>query len=321
MDAIRRYNGSMVNWPQLPQRNLREQAYIQAAERFPGLVIDEAEGRAYVQRGQAERNLDRLSLAFLESDTTYGAQSNDAAAGLNEILRQYESQRSAKLVKGQVLGPISLGVQLTDDQQRPLIYDDQLFDSLIHHLRLRVMWQEARLSEIAITTLVILNEPFLHLVGEPFLPFGWNDACDRLDEVLQSVIGYKGIWAGGAVDWNEVLQTSADLVVADVYDHAADLVAAAPALKELLERDGMVGLGLVPISTEELEHVTTSTLIARVEELLARFEAAGLPRSLLLQRALIAPTGGLGHLTEEQAEQVLNYAALVSQGLRDRYEV
>src|SRR3954452_3322531 len=57
LELSRRYAGSLLAWPQLPQRGFREQSFVQSALGFPGLVIDELQSRAYVDRARAERSL------------------------------------------------------------------------------------------------------------------------------------------------------------------------------------------------------------------------------------------------------------------------
>ena len=140
-------------WPQLPQRGFREQSLAQAIVGFPGLVVDAGRGHMYVDRVRAERDLDRLELAYLTHDLGYAALAEEDAAGLSELARQRDTVRGVLALKGQLLGPISLAAQLTDEQQRPLIYDAMLFEALTHHLCLRAAWQNARLAELHATAM------------------------------------------------------------------------------------------------------------------------------------------------------------------------
>ena len=57
LDLSRRYAGAVLAWPQLPQRSFREQSFVQSILGFPGLVIDAAQARVYIDRQRAERNL------------------------------------------------------------------------------------------------------------------------------------------------------------------------------------------------------------------------------------------------------------------------
>ncbi len=319
LELSRRYAGALLAWPQLPRRSFREQNLIQSTIGFPGLVIDAARAHVYVNREMALDGLDRLALAYLENDTSYAALAPDDAAGFTELLRQSESLKGARALKGQLMGPISVAAQLTDDNQRPLIYDDILFDALAQHLRLRAAWQEQHLRELADTTIICLNEPFLDVVGQPFLPLEWDRARSQIEIVFEGITGCKGIYAGGAINWAQLLQTSADLLIADVYNYSHSLAATGSTLQSFLEHDGIIGLGLVPTDEDALSRSTAETLVRRIESLFVDLEAAGIERTLLLNRAVISTSGSLSILEPASAERALQLVADVSKLLREIY--
>jgi hypothetical protein len=315
----RRYAGSLLAWPQLPQRSFREQSLHQAAAGFPGLVVDAVRGQIYVDRAVAEHGMDQLGLAYLTNDLTRAALSEEDTAGLAELVRQREGLRGVLAVKGQMLGPVSLAAQLTDEHQRPLIYDEMFFEALAHHLHLRAAWQSAQLAQLHPTTIFCLDEPFLDAVGLSFLPLDWEVARAQIDEVLAGVGGCRGLYAGGAVDVNRALQLQIDMLIVDVYRYAGGLVAAGAALAEFLGRDGIIGLGLVPADEEAILRETPEALVRRVEGLLASLEPHGIAPERLLKRAVIAPHDMLGRLTPEVAERGLQLLADTSRMLRERY--
>ena len=321
LEVSRRYAELLLAWPQLPQRSFREQSYVQGAIGFPGLVIDAAHARLHVEREAAERGLDRLTLAYLEHDIAYGALAPDDAAGLEELLRQSHTLKGTLALKGQLLGPISLAAQLTDERQRPLIYTNVLFEALAQHLQLRAAWQEARLSERTAATIICLEEPFLETVGLPFLPIDWDVACDQIDVVLSGISGCRALFAGGAVDWAKVLQTSVEMIIADAYDHGQSLVAAAAALPAFLEHDGIVGLGIVPADEDALNHTTAERLLRCIANLLDDLERAGVAVDRLLRQSVVSTSGSLGHLGVAAAERALQLVAEVSQLVRTKYEL
>jgi hypothetical protein len=321
LEVSRRYAGVVLAWPQLPERSFREQSLVQSALGFPGLVVDSAQSRVFVERNAAEPGLDQLALAYLQDTREYAALPADAAAGLDELLRQAEHARGARALKGQLVGPISLALYLTDERQRPLIYDEMFNAALGQHLRLRAAWLEARLRTYGSATIICLDEPFLESVGMPFMPIDWQTARERIDEVFAGVNGCKAIFAGGAVNWSEVLLSSVELAIADVYEHGDMLVAAADAVTALLERQGGVGLGIVPADAETLQRTTAEGLIGRLTDLLAQLEQAGISTERLLRRAAIAPTDALGRLEVAVAERALQLCAEVSLTLRTKYEL
>jgi hypothetical protein len=319
LDISRRHAGQLLTWPQLPQRSFREQSFVQSAIGFPGLVIDPIHSRVYVDRGRAEREMDRLALAYLQDRSTYAALAPDDASGLEELTRQRDSLRGALALKGQLLGPISLAAQLTDEHDQPLIYDDMLFDALVQHLRLRAEWQEAQLLELNDSTIICIDEPFLDTVGLPFVPLDWDRAREQIDQALEGVRGYKGVFASGAVNWSQVLQTSVDLVIADVYNHDAALVAAAPALTTFLEHEGIVGLGIVPADEELADQLSADQLVGRIVALAEQFEPAGIAPDRLLRQAVVSTTNSLSRLSIANAERTLQLLAEVSKLLREQY--
>jgi hypothetical protein len=177
------------------------------------------------------------------------------------------------------------------------------------------------LGERASTTIICLDEPFLEAVGMPFMPLDWPTARDKIDEVLGGIGGCKALFAGGAIDWGEALKTSAELIVADVCEHSNSLVAAADALIPFLERDGIVGLGLVPTDEEALWRANAEALVGRLTVLLETLEQAGVPTERLLRQAVITPTDRLGALDIALAERALQLVAEVSRILRAKYEL
>lgn len=321
LDISRRVTGALLAWPQLPRRSYRESNLAQSAAGFPGLVVEEAAARAFVRRTDAERSMDQLSLAYLENNVGFAALSDESAGGFMELLRQAESLRGVRALKGQCLGPISLALQLIDEHQRPLIYDQVLFEALTQHLRLRLMWQEAQLSEVAGTTIICIDEPFLDIVGHPFLPIGWDEARERIDEVLSGVVGCKGLFAPGATDWSQVLQTSVELIIADVYQHDPSLLGAAELIGDFLQRDGVVGFGIVPSDADELDSTTAEELFGRVLALTEQLRSAGVAKETLLRQAVVAPNGALGRLDVARAERALKLVGEVSAMLRERFQL
>jgi hypothetical protein len=315
----RHYVGAIVAWPQLWQRSFREQGVVQSASGFPGLIIDEHNQRVYVERDSIEIKLNHLALAYLENNITEAELTENDAAGFAELLRQRDSMSGVMAVKGQQLGPISLAMQLTDQQQQPVIHDPAIFDALTQFLRLRASWQEQRLAELERPTIICLDEPFLEMIGSPFLPLDWDEARARMEEVLAGIDGCKALFASGAVDWGQILRTSVEMVIADVYEHSASLLGAAEALDEFLERDGIVGLGIVPFDAEELVATSPSTLVARVNGLVAELERAGVNTERLVQQVVITPSGPLGMLDSIEAERALKLVRDVSHLLREQY--
>jgi hypothetical protein len=319
--ASRRHAGELLAWPQLPQRSFREQSLAQSVVGFPGLVLDASRDHLHVDRAVAVRGLDQLGLAYLENNVSFAALAPNDAAGLSELQRQRDGLRGVRAIKGQLLGPISVAAQLTDEQHRPLLYDDTLFDAVAQFLSLRANWQERHLSDLAATTIICLDEPLLDVVGQPFLPLDWDRVRGQIEVVFDGVSGCRAIFASGNADWAGVLETSADMIIADMFSSSHALAAAAGALAAFLERGGVVGIGIVPTDEDALAQATPDSLARRVGALARELAAHGIRPELLLAQAVITSSGTLGRLNVPAAERALQMAAELSHLLREQYSL
>jgi hypothetical protein len=119
-------------WPQLPRRNPLENMYVQYSERFPGVVVKPQENRIFVNRkADLDPELEHLYLAYLENDVSFGTVSPDYAAGLYAFLDRAPSYSDSFVaVKGQVTGPVSWGLQVCDQDRRPVLYEEILADAV-----------------------------------------------------------------------------------------------------------------------------------------------------------------------------------------------
>lgn len=317
--ATRRASGELVAWPQLWQRSFREQFLAQSAIGFPGLVLDDANQQAFVDSDVAAEQLGRFALQYLENQYQHTQLGEHDAAGLFEMLRLGPKPQGVRAVKGQNLGPISLALLLTDQHQRPLIYDPMLFDALTQFVRMRITWQEHRLAELGVPVIMCLDEPFLEMIGSPFLPIDWDDAEAALRLVFSNSPSCRAVSAGGAIDWGHLLRLGVDLVIGDVYNHGSGLLGAAETLSDYLAAGGLVGFGLVPIEAELLAVTSAAELGQHLVTLCSELAVAGIDVPKLLHHAVITPCGALGSLSVEAAERVLTLLAETALVVRERY--
>src|SRR3990172_6169985 len=152
-------------WPQLPNRSFLENMYAQYSEGFPGVVI--RENRIYVERaGDLTKPLEALYTAYLENDSDKYLIGPDYAAGLYSFLSL--TGLSPQAVKGQVTGPVSWGLTVTDADRRSILYDDTLADAAARLLRLKAAWQEKELKRLSRNVIMFVDEPYMASFGSPF---------------------------------------------------------------------------------------------------------------------------------------------------------
>ena len=307
-------------WPQLPRRNFLENMYVQFSEGFPGVVIED--GRIYVDRAKdLDPALERLYLAYLQDDLSYGSLSANYAAGLAafpQVLSAMDCQPVA--VKGQVTGPISWGLTVVDQDRRPVLYDDILADALAKYLRLKAAWQEQELRKLAPTTITFVDEPYMSAFGSAYISLNRDQVITLLEEVFAGIMGLKGTHCCGNTDWSLLLSTSAEIINFDTYNYAQAFSLYAEEVRAFLKRGGIIAWGIVPADDETaLMNETVESLVARLHEAMNLLVAKGISFDDLISSSLITPSCGLRTLSEEAAERAFELTAGVSETMRERY--
>jgi len=313
---IAHYLKDIPAWPQLPKRSFLENMYAQFSEGFPGVVVEE--NRIYVDRSQdLDKPLEELYAAYLENDINKYPISPDYAAGLHSFLAL--KNLSPLAVKGQITGPVTWGLTVTD-KNKAIIYDDVLGDAVARLLRLKASWQEKKLSQISKNTIIFVDEPYMAAFGSVGVLLSKERVISLLEEVFGGLSGLKGVHCCGNTDWSVLLGTSADIISFDTYNYAQSLSLYPAEVKKFLDRGGTIAWGIVPNDEQSLAKESAASLNDRLEEAMAPFTRKGTRFKQLIEQGLLTPSCGLGSMaTEEAASRVLELLAELSIRIRKRY--
>jgi methionine synthase II (cobalamin-independent) len=308
-------------WPQLPKRSFLEGMVTQYSEGFPSVRFDEKEQRTWVDTSFGfEEEVERFYQAIENQDLDFFRISEHYARGLRLLkdLSEEGVRKEIRYIKGQVTGPITFGLSLTDQDKRPIFYDSTLREILIRHLSLKAQWLERRFEELfpGIPTILFFDEPGLSAFGSAFSGLNKEDVTFSLNECFQAVEGLKGVHCCGNTDWSLLLSTELDILSFDAYGFLENLSLYPKELGAFLERGGILAWGIVPTSEEVLKEDAES-LVKRFEkgiELLSKEEID----PTLLKRAIITPSCGTASLPIPLAERVCHLTAEVSKRLREK---
>jgi len=321
VDLVLRHLPVIPDWPQLPRRSFRENMYVQYGERFPGLVVDMDREKVLVDRARADAELEGLYLAYLEDQVEEWGISAEYAAGLHVFLGQKGSFVGSLAVKGQVTGPISMGLQVTDRDLRPILYDEILADALAKHLRLKATWMERQLRRLRDTAIVFVDEPYLSTFGSAFISLSREQVIAALEEVFAGLTCLKGVHCCGNTDWSVLLETSVQILNVDAYNYAESLSLYPEAVRSFLQRGGIVAWGIVPQDEVGIAAATVEGLVERLEEAWGLLTAKGIALDDIIPAALITPSCGLGSVSPQMAVRALELTAAVSESVREKYGV
>ena len=313
---IVKYLPDIPAWPQLPARSSLENMYVQYSEGFPGIAV--VDTRVYVDRSRDfDSQLEKLYNAASENNPDDYGVSADYASGLYAFLALREQH--PQMVKGQITGPISWGLCVTDRNQRGILYDEQLAEATASFIRLKAFWQERFLQQMTRDTLIFLDEPYLASLGSAFVAISNEQVANLLEESLASLQGWKGIHCCGGTDWSLLLKSSIDVLSFDTYNYADSFSCYPAEVHTFLQRGGTVAWGIVSNEEEMIGKETLSSLYDRLGEAISPFTRDGFSIKKLVSQSLITPSCSLASMSIDAAEHVLQLLSGLSRKMRGKY--
>jgi methionine synthase II (cobalamin-independent) len=306
-------------WPQLSNLSFKENMYAQFSYLLPNVVIDEVNKRVYIDTSKEASSAEDFLAQILEENVDFFAYQEEYFHGLFGMLEMKESLKDIKVFKGQITGPISLGFQVTDENRKPIYYNDFYRDMMIKNLRMMAKWQENALKKLCDRIMIFLDEPFLSMIGSAFVSIDRRKAIDHMNEVLSGIEGIKAIHCCANTDWSLVLETDIEVLNFDAYGYADNLFLYGDKVIEFLEKGGMIAWGMVPTMEEDLDKESVDSLTERLENNMKTLVEKGISMDGILRSSIITPSCGLGPSTVRGAEKALPMLREVSIKMREKY--
>lgn len=313
---VRKYLVDFPGWPQLPRRSNLENMYAQFSERFPGIVITGE--KVTLEKGAGfDEQLEQIYLDQAEGRIDKYPISRNFAAGLYEFAEA--GYTGPEAVKGQITGPISWGLCVSDVSGKGIIYDDTLSDALAEFLKLKATWEENFLKRLSRQTIMFIDEPYLSSLGSAFVAISNEQVSDLLLEVLNGLNGIKGIHCCGSTDWSLLLKLPIDILSFDSYNYTDSLLCYADDVKRFIGNGGVIAWGTIPNDEDILQKESLASLYDRFAETVAGFSGNGIPFKEIIAKSMITPSCGLASLSQDAAEQVLELLAGLSSKISKKY--
>jgi methionine synthase II (cobalamin-independent) len=323
LDRIFRLFPDMPAWPQMPVRNWLESMYVQYSEHLPGAVVDRAAQTIHFRSDEARAGeLEAFYQALVDEDVEHFAISPEYALGLNLFLENVARLGGQRLkwVKGQVTGPFSFAMTVTDENKRSLAYNPELYEVAVQGMAMKARWMARRLREVAEGALVVLDEPYLCAFGSAFVNVPRNDVIAAIDTGV-AAIHKEGALAGlhccGNTDWSLVFSTNLDVVNFDAYEYFQGLSLYPAELSSFLLKGGVLSWGIVPASHANGK-LNPHTLLDALDDRVGQLVAKGMDRGALYRQALLTPSCGLATESVEAADRLMDTLAELSSLVRER---
>jgi hypothetical protein len=332
LDLILTEFPEIPHWPQLPRRGKMEHFISQ----FLQPLVD---CRMLVQHGDSWRfDTSKDSCAACMTDfysICLPAEDNDiacsrsflpsleSASGFHVFLSRAmaEGLNNAFYVKGQIAGPLSVGLELKDQQGRPAYYQEDLRDMLVRTLALNARCQATALAALGPTPIIFVDDPAISAFGSKFhLALDRGKIIEDLNLIFSAIEAagaISGLHSCEAIDWSLLLETRVRILSVDVYRFGNSLIPYSQAIHNFLEQDGVIAWGIVPTLDDPFAE-SVDSLLQRLGILWESLFSKGMDRQKVLQQSMITPACGTGLLPEDQARHIYQLTAALSRRLRKK---
>lgn len=302
-------------WPQLPRKSFLELMVPQYSEAFPFIKI---EG----EHIHIVKDVEQEAIAFFYE--AIGRRegfpiSEQYASGLYafiEILKKNKQKLSA--VKGQITGPLTFTLSLTDNQKRPSYFDEEVRELALELLKGKAYWQIETLRSYAEEVLIFIDEPILSALGtSTYIGVNTAEASRLLSELINHIKNsgaIAGIHCCSKANWSLVLSSQPDVLNFDAYFFGDTLTIYPKEIKEFVDKGGFIAWGIVP-TTSEIKKVTLTDLREQLERGLFSLEKIDIPKDKLRKQILLTPSCGTGSMEVNDALKVFS----LLKELRDSY--
>jgi hypothetical protein len=259
--------------------------YVQAAEHFPGIILDMDKRTLRFSMDKFAEELEEALLRF--DDPAYFDISETYSAVYHRFLGLELRDRPA--IRGQLEGPISFGFNILDQDDRPILFNDTVRPFMFDFMAKRLNVQLARLQQRNANAFMFVDEPGLQFLFSAMAGYGDLKAKGDLDQFFTQVDRPRGVHLCGNPDWDFLLKLDLDVLSLDVYTNAEIFASYTAAIKRFLDRGGVIVWGIVPTGIEAITQEEIRSLVQRLESVWKILWSKGIDREQLIARAMLSP--------------------------------
>ncbi len=306
-------------WPQLPNYSYYEDMYVQAAEHFPGILLD-------MEKQTLGFSMDKFILEFEETmarfdDPGYFDVSETYSAVYHRFLSQDLSDRPA--IRGQLEGPVSFGFNVLDQNDRPILFDDTIRPFMFEFMAKRINIQLSRLKKLNPNAFMFIDEPGLQFIFSAMSGYDDLKAKTELDEFFSMIDSPRGIHLCGNPDWDFLLNLDINILSMDIYTNAEIFASCAKSIKRFLDRGGIIVWGIVPTGFEAYEKENLSFLAMTLETIWKQLGRKGIDMDQILANSMLSPATCclINPDKEKTVEKAFHMVNALSHTLKTKYKI
>ncbi|MBI5360444.1 MAG: hypothetical protein HZA48_07665 [Planctomycetes bacterium] len=311
-------------WPQLPRKNVREGMYFQYSENFPGIITDESSGKIWVDEGRFNAQVEVFYSHYLNSDTEYFRIQPDTASGFYAMVDGLKNPPAQlKAVKLQTIGPLTLGLTLTNQAGQSIYYNPEMREALVKNVVMKSLWQLEHLSAVkqrVPAVLLFLDEPYLAAYGSAFTSVSREEIVALLTDAVNEIkklaaelmrkAGWQfkllfGTHCCANTDWSILTDSPLNIISFDALGFFDNLALYSGDVKKFTDRGGMLAWGIVP-NDDKIHGTTPKELAEDLKKKMDILGRKGIDKRRLTDNFMVTPQCGTGNANEKTAEKTLH---------------
>ncbi len=273
-------------WPQLPHVSYYEDMYAQFSQHFPGIIVDEEHSRLDFETSRFEKELEDYSLNMEKPEAFSLSEKYSVVYHrfLEEKLERYTA------IRGQLIGPVSFGFKVVDENKRPIIYNDNIKTILFDFITRKINIQYRELRERNENAFIWLDEPGLSWVFSGLS--GYSDVQAKKDyrSFLTGLESIRALHLCANVNLSYLLEIGVDLLSFDAYQMQLMPKGYADSVSRFITNGGIISWGIVPTDSDNLGIHTPQSLAELLKEYWKVIsDNTGLSLKTIASQALLAP--------------------------------
>jgi len=224
-------------------------------------------------------------------------------------------------IRGQIEGPISFGLNVFDQNNRPILFEDSIRGFLLEFMAKRVNAQLNQLKKRNPNAFMYVDEPGLQFVFSGMAGYGDRAARADMETFLSMVERPCGVHLCGNPDWDFLLRLDIDVLSLDVYTNGEVFRCYQRSIQKFLDRGGILVWGIVPTNFEPFIQEDIDSLQQRLEDTWTTLDKSGIDLEFLLSRSMLSPATCclVNPDREKTVEKAFGMVRKLSRKLRTEY--
>ena len=302
--------------PTLPRRGLLERIVFNDSEQLPGRIIRD-ERLFFDSASDQTAAMEQVYMDYVEGNFAPYALHNEYSSAFTEMMMH--KLPDVSILKFQITGPVTFGMQVVDEAKRPIYFDSQMADVLGKMLALKARWCEVEMQKKTGVkeTLIFLDEPYFASLGSSVVPVDRETVKANWEDAAALVKGGLGVHCCSNTDWEFVISLNPSVVSLDAYTTAKEFLLYADTIVSYMERGGVVAWGIVPSDPQLFTQETTDSLYKKYLDIRTRL-CNNMPEDLFDAQSLITPSCGIRFADRPTARAIMQAAAEISHRIRSK---